>query len=205
MHPNKTFRKTETPTNIAFARERGFGALAINADDGPLMSHIPFVLAEDGTEVELHLVRSNPILRHIAEPTKAVIAVQGAHSYISPDWYGVDDQVPTWNYVAVHLRGTLQKRPAEELRGMLDRLSMHFEEKLRPKTPWVTDKMTPDVLDKMMRMIVPCRMQVDQIDGTWKLGQNKPDAVRLGAAQAVETDGLGMALAQLAALMRDAK
>ena len=203
MHPNPTYRKADTARNIAFARDRAFGVLAINAANGPLLSHIPFVLQEDGSSVELHLVRSNPILRLLDEPQDAVIAVQGPDSYISPDWYGVTDQVPTWNYVAVHLRGQLQRLPQGDLRAVLDRLSAQFEARLAPKPPWAAAKMTPEVLDKMMRMIVPCRMQVSAIDGTWKLNQNKDDTVRLRAAHGVQAHGIGAGLAQLAALMRD--
>ena len=118
MHPNPAFRKAEDAQNIEFARDRAFGVLAINADGGPLMSHIPFQLSEDGTYLEAHLVRSNPILRALVDgPLEAVIAVSGADAYISPDWYGVADQVPTWNYVAVHLRGSLRALPQEELLG----------------------------------------------------------------------------------------
>lgn len=203
MHPNPTYRKADTTRNIAFARDRAFGVLAVNADSGPLLSHIPFVLDEDGSAVELHLVRSNPILRLLDKPQDAVIAVQGPDSYISPDWYGVTDQVPTWNYVAVHLRGQLQRLPQDDLRAVLDRLSAQFEARLAPKPAWAAAKMTPEVLDKMMRMIVPCRMQVSAIDGTWKLNQNKDDAVRLHAAVGVGAHGIGAGLAQLAALMRD--
>ena len=42
MHPNPAFRKAEDQQNIAFVRERSFGALTINAEGGPLISHIPF-------------------------------------------------------------------------------------------------------------------------------------------------------------------
>ena len=59
------------------------------------------------------------------------------------------------------------------------------------------------VLDKMMRQIVPCRMRVDDITGTWKLGQNKPDAARMAAANKVASDGIGAELALLSQLMRD--
>ena len=97
MHPNPIFRKTETAKNIAFARMRCFGILSVNSDDGPLLSHIPFILTEDGASLEAHLVRSNPILRLLDTPQKAVIAVSGPDAYISPDWYLVADQVPTWN------------------------------------------------------------------------------------------------------------
>ena len=62
--------------------------------------------------------------------------------------------------------------------------------------------MTPDVLDRMMRQIVPCRMRVDTIEGTWKLSQNKPDAVRLNAADHLEGFGIGNEVRILSALMR---
>ena len=196
MHPNPVYHTADAARNLNFARDRGFGVLAINADGAPLISHVPFIVADDGKSLDLHLVRSNPIARALKSPLLARVAVSGADSYISPDWYGVADQVPTWNYVAVHLTGLLEVRPQDELLDLLDRQSAVFEDKLLPKPPWKTNKMTRDVLDKMMRMIVPCRMQVAHIDGTWKLGQNKPDEARLGAA-----DALGDA--PLAALMRN--
>lgn len=203
MHPNRAFRKPDTARNIAFARSRAFGTLAINADDGPLVSHIPFLLSDDGTHVELHLVRSNPIVRVLDNDVPAVIAVSGGDAYISPDWYEVDDQVPTWNYIAVHLRGTLRRLPGEALHGILWNLSAHQEEQLRPKMPWTSDKMDQGVYGKMQRQIVPIMMDVKQIDGTWKLSQNKPDDVRLRAANGVEQAGLGLASDHIAPLMRD--
>ncbi|SMY06997.1 FMN-binding negative transcriptional regulator [Flavimaricola marinus] len=201
MHPNPIFRRAERDQNLGFARERGFGILSINGQDGPLLAHVPFLLNASGDSLDLHLVRSNPIARALDAPTQAVIAVSGPDSYVSPDWYGVDDQVPTWNYVAVHLRGTLELLPQEDMREMLDRQSAHFEEALQPKTPWTASKMTPDALDRMMRQIVPARMQVSSIDGTWKLNQNKPDEVRLRAAQSVKSSALGSDTALLSALM----
>jgi transcriptional regulator len=202
MHPNPVFRKTETEKNIAFARQRSFGILSVNSDDGPLLSHIPFRLSEDGDYLEAHLVRSNPILKLLETPQKAVIAVSVPDAYISPDWYGIDDQVPTWNYIAVHLRGTLLRLDASELHGILERLSASMEERLLPKTPWVTDKMTPDVYEKMQRMIVPIAMEVTQIDGTWKLGQNKPEAVRMSAADGLATSDIGSEIETLAGHMK---
>lgn len=202
MHPNQTYRKPGDAQNIAFARDRGFGVLALNHDDGPLISHVPFALNLEGTVADLHLVRSNPILRLLEQPQKAVIAIIGPDGYISPDWYGVPDQVPTWNYVAVHLRGTLERLPQTDMRTMLDMQSAYFEGQLAPKPPWLTTKMTPEVLEKMMRQIVPCRLKLTQITGTWKLSQNKPDDVRLRAADKIETSTTGSETQSLAHLMR---
>ena len=205
MHPNPVFRSTNTDHSLAFARERSFGTLAINADPTPLFAHVPFLLSDDATHADLHLVRSNPIVRILQAPQKAVIAVTGADAYISPDWYGVKDQVPTWNYTAVHLRGELSLRPPEELRSHLDALAAYFEARLLPKPPWTNDKVTPDAFARMLRMIVPVRLTLDSIDGTWKLGQNKGKDARAGAADGLEAAGFGCEHLELARLMRDAE
>jgi transcriptional regulator len=200
MHPNPVFRTSGTPQDIALVRDRGFGTLAVNGDAGPLMSHVPVLLSPDADRVEMHLVRSNPIAR-LAMPVPAVIAVTGPDGYVSPDWYGAEGQVPTWNYVAVHLRGRLVALEPGDMRAHLDRLSDHFEARIAGKPPWTTDKMDASALNRMMRQILPFRLEVDGIEGTWKLNQNKADTVRLRAADHVEA-GIGAELAALAGLMR---
>ena len=204
MHRNPAFRRVSRDRNLRFAAQRGFGVLAIDGS-GPLVSHIPFILAEDGAAVHAHLVRSNPIAGRLrAQEQAAVLAVSGPDSYVSPDWYGTDavDQVPTWNYVAVHIRGTLRRRPDETLRAHLNALSARFESALRPKPPWTPAKVSPDQLGKLMRSIMPVELSVESVDGTWKLNQNKEDGVRLQAARHVECDGYGQEAAELARLMR---
>lgn len=201
MHPNPAFRQRATSANLAFARARGFGVLTVNGAQGPLASHIPFVLNQTGDEARLHLVRSNPIAALLDRPAPCLLAVSGPDGYISPDWYGAPDQVPTWNYVAVHLRGQLERLPDDRLPGILDELSDAFETRLAPKPAWTMAKMDPAKAARMMRAIVPARLVVEIVDGTWKLGQNKEDAARLGAAAAVEA-GIGQELAALSALMR---
>lgn len=147
-------------------------------------------------------MRSNPIGRLMSDPLHARLAVQGPQSYVSPDWYGVEDQVPTWNYVAVHLVGQVRLQPQERMRDLLDRQSAEFETRLAPKPEWRAEKMSPEVLERMMRQIVPCEMRVDEIAGTWKLGQNKPEDVRLRAADPLATAGQGQEVEVLAGLMR---
>ena len=179
MHPNPAFRQEPDSRSLAFARDRAFGTLIAGGAE-PLLSHVPFLLSEDGATAEMHLVRSNPIAR--AGGGAAILAVTGPDAYVSPDWYGVADQVPTWNYVAVHLHGRLEPLPEDGLRAHLDRLSAAQEGRLLPKPPWTSAKMTPDVLARMMRQIVPFRLIVEEVRATWKLSQNKPRDVRLRAA-----------------------
>lgn len=201
MHPNPVFRDTPTTRNLAFARERGFGVLSVNGGSGPLLAHVPFVVNAEGTEAYLHLMRSNPIARALEQDLPAVLAVSGPDGYVSPDWYDMPDQVPTWNYVAVHLRGSLSRMADIRLREVLDLLSAEFEARLAPKPVWLSAKVSPEVMNRMMRMIQPVKMEIGAVDGTWKLNQNKPDIARLGAAEALP-GGVGQELDDLSALMR---
>lgn len=200
MHPNPAFRKTAADRNLAFARARGFGVLSVNGPDGPLMAHVPFLLSDDGTMADLHLARSNAVIA-AGLPAQAILAVIGPDAYVSPDWYGVADQVPTWNYIAVHLCGTLVQLPDEAMDGHVNALSDRFEARLAPKPVWKSTKMGDGVMDRMKRMILPFRLNITTVDGTWKLNQNKTPAARAGVIVAL--DAQGGAQAEIARAMRD--
>ncbi len=197
MHSNPVFRGPDQGTDLAFAAARGFGTLVASGADGPLIAAAPFVMGADGT-AELHLMRSNPLAR--ALPARVTMVVQGPDGYVSPDWYGVPDQVPTWNYVAVHLSGPAEILPDAALRPHLDALSAAFEGRL-DKTPWTSAKMTPGVMERMMRALLPVRLRIEETASTWKLNQNKPAEARRAAADRIGA-GIGTDLAGLADLMR---
>ncbi|WP_136634437.1 FMN-binding negative transcriptional regulator [Pseudooceanicola onchidii] len=204
MHPNPIYHVGTRDDCMAFARDTGFGILAVSDPGGaPHMAHVPFVV--DGDRIEMHMLRSNPVARAARAGAAARLAVQGPHGYVSPDWYGIEDQVPTWNYVSVHLTGRLEPLPQEDLRGALDRLSDEFEARLAPKPVWKTAKMPDDLMARMMRMIQPFVLHVEEVDGTWKLAQHKAEAARLAAADGMEAAGVGAETGVLAALMRAAK
>lgn len=104
----------------------------------------------------------------------------------------------------MHLRGRLERLPDAALRRHLDVLSDTFESRLLPKTPWKTSKLPADIMDRFMRMIVPCRLTVEDVQGTWKLGQNKPAEARRRAADGMADAPQGQDAAGLAERMRGA-
>ena len=203
MHPNSSFRRESRDSALAFARERGFGALTVATPDGVIAAHVPFVLKQ--RRVLAHVMRVNPLARHLlGGPARALLIVSGPDGYVSPDWYGEPQMVPTWNYVAVHLRGELRLLDEATLLPVLDRLSAEFEKRLAPKPPWTTGKVDEAVLAKKMRVIVPIELTVDAVDSTFKLNQNRSDAARTGTAAALAVGGTpGMETRALAALMQE--
>lgn len=199
MHPNPIFRSDDHAKSLSFAADRGFGVLSINGKYGPLAAHAPFVLSEDRRRVVFHLMRSNPVAR--AGHLPALLNISGPDGYISPDWYDAPQLVPTWNYVAVHIRGTLNVLEPEALEPHLRALSTEFERRLLPKPVWDLDKVSVENRTKMMRMLVPIELEIMQVDATWKLGQNKPNSARASAASNLKSSPVGSEVAALAALM----
>lgn len=101
---------------------------------------------------------------------------------ISPDWHGVADQVPTWAYRAVHLRGLAHVLPDIEVRGVVGRLSAQFEARFAPKKPWTSEKMVPEKLTAMTRATVGIGIRVETIEGADKLNHHKGETSLSGAA-----------------------
>jgi len=187
MHPNAAFRWEDRDAMRALVAELGFGALFCATPDGPRVAQVPVVWLDDAI-LGLHLARGNGIVRHLDGAT-ALFVAQGPDGYVSPDWYGLDNnQVPTWNYVAVELEGTMRRMEHDALVAQIDQLTATQEGRL-DKTPWTRGKMDPAMFDKMTSAIVGFRLEIAAWRGTLKLGQNKPEAARLAAADGVEASG----------------
>lgn len=205
MHPNRAFRQATDNEIVDFIRSRSFGILTLAGPEGPLASHIPFIMDERGMGLEAHIVRSNPIRAALRDAgpdgAGALLIVSGPDGYVSPDWYGIEDQVPTWNYVAAHLRGRVRLAPDDELRDHLGRLSEQFETRLPEKAPWRLEKLRDEKFTSLVGMIAKITMDISDVAGTWKLGQNKPDDARLNAARGLRDSGIGSETELLAGLM----
>ncbi len=178
----------KVPLNVArnFVRERGFGMIIAVDGTQPTAVHVPFLIEDqpDGRlRLEAHVARANPFHKVIAGAPDVLVTVSGPDAYISPDWYVAKDQVPTWNYIAVHLHGTARALPPEAAGTHSDRLSAIFEERLKPKPPWRSDKMSPDKRHAMLSAIVAFEIDITEIEASWKLGQHKSRADRMEVAR----------------------
>jgi transcriptional regulator len=199
--------KPDRAASLAFAEARGFGAACAWDGKRPVASPVPFYLnySDDGTPLALfHVARHNPLVKLADGSTPWVLAVNGADAYITPDWYVSPDQVPTWLYQAVHLTGPVKTLSADELVMQVDALSAKFENRLLPKKPWTSGKMTPGRFDALRKAIVGFSMRVEDVEGSFKLNQHKSEADYAAVANglAVMPDVGSQTIAQL---MREAR
>ncbi|MEC3910134.1 FMN-binding negative transcriptional regulator [Sphingobium sp. CR2-8] len=196
MHPDPQFGWRDQQALRAFVTAQPFGMLFAQTPDGPAVAHVPVVWLDE-QRIGFHLSRGNRLASHL-DGARALFVVNGPHGYVSPDWYGLDDQVPTWNYVAAELEGDVRALPATALPDLIDALSLASEARLAPKPVWTRDKMTPGLFDRMASAIIGYDMQVVEWRGTRKLGQNKPPVALAAAADGMAAAGD----AAIATLMR---
>jgi transcriptional regulator len=192
MHPNRAFAWEDRGEALAFLADIAFCTISI---DGPMLVHAPVVVS--GDRLRFHVSRGNRAAAAL-EGKRAIASCLGPEAYISPDWYGVPDQVPTWNYLAVEAEGPLRPLGETELAVLLDDLSAAHEARLAPKPAWTRAKMSPGRFEAMLKAIVGYELRIEDLRGTRKLGQNKPGQMVAAA------DGLAPFDSAMAALMRAA-
>ena len=130
--------------------------------------------------------RANP--QWIGASGQNVLAVfTGPHAYISPTWYEAEQVVPTWNYVAVHAYGRFQIIEDEPSILEIVRRSVQFYERPMPR-PWSFDAATT-YAKRMLAQIVGFRIEIETIEGKWKLNQNHPVERRKKVAAALRQQG----------------
>jgi transcriptional regulator len=203
VHVPSHYRQRDARALFDAMRVNAFATIISAAEDGaPRATWIPFVI--EGTPqrpvIFGHLARANSQWRTWTAATPLLALFQGPHHYISPDWYVSEPSVPTWNYLAVQVRGRprLLEDPIE-VEAMLDRLVAQFE--AGRETPWQLSGQPATYRADMAAGVVGFELLIDEIAGAWKLSQRATAADRDGAIAGLVTDGGDDALA-IARLMR---
>jgi len=183
-----------------FIEKNSFGLLVSRVDGLPFATHLPFLLElQAGPQGRLlgHVARANPQWQEAGGQT--VLAIfSGPHAYISPTWYEAEQVVPTWNYVAVHVYGQLQVIEDSPVLLELVQKTVQVFEQTMPR-PWSLGGPTVFV-ERMLAQIVGFRIEIERIEGKWKLNQNHPVERRKKVIRALQGSH-GEDAQELAALM----
>ncbi|WGL15045.1 FMN-binding negative transcriptional regulator [Microbulbifer bruguierae] len=181
MYTPNHFAVSDRQELLQFIHNNGFGALISNHQSQLQASHLPFLLDEGGHRLMCHLARQNDQLDAI-DGHPVLVIFNGPHAYISPRWY-TKPGVPTWNYQAVHVHGIARSFTDEQrLKTMVDSLSEKYESGV--DAPW-----QPDYSPKLLRAIVGVEIEISEIQGTYKLSQNRPQQDRLQVVDALHAEG----------------
>lgn len=192
------FRQEDRAGAIAFMQRYPFATIVSSVDGRPLATHLPFHIIDDGEGLTLtaHFAKANPQWKHLEE---ILVIFQGPHAYISPQHYTKVENVPTWNYIAVHAYGK-GEIVTDDHKGMAILEDMMQQSEPAFLEQW--DRLSPHYKHKLYKGIVPFEVKVTGLDAKHKLSQNKTaeERLRIMAALADEAD---TAAHEIASYMHD--
>ncbi len=174
MYVPAHFAEHDRDTLHAFIQAHSFGLLISTVAGEPFPSHLPFLLERQcgphGTLVG-HMAKANSQWQELDGQT-ALAIFSGPHAYISPTWYEAEQVVPTWNYTAVHAYGNVHVIHDRDALLTIVQASVSFYEAAFPQ-PW---KIPADdvFVDRLLKQIVGFRIEIERLEGKFKLNQNHP-------------------------------
>jgi len=172
-------------------RKRVFATIAAARDGAVAFAYAPVVLDSDAGPrggIRFHLAIGNPLAK-LEDDARVSVSVMAQDAYVSPDWYRQIVTVPTWNYIAVEGEGAVRRTSREELRKLVIDLSAQEEEKLRPKAPWLIDKVPPQRVEALLNGIVGFSLPFERLQGKFKLSQDKSAEDIAGVIAGLEARG----------------
>jgi transcriptional regulator len=207
MYQPPQFREDDLATQHALIRAHRLGLLITAGAGGLIANPIPFHL-NDGLSpkgtLQAHVARANPQWKDIRDGATALVVFQGAGHYITPSWYATKQEtgkvVPTWNYAIVQARGPIRaiEDPAW-LRAQIEALT--GENEVARAEPWAVSDAPAGFVDAQLRGIVGIEMEIAEIDGKWKVSQNRPASDRQGVVEGLQQEASAEA-SDMAALVR---
>ncbi|MCY8504881.1 FMN-binding negative transcriptional regulator [Bacillus atrophaeus] len=172
MYIPKYYKVTNVDDIWNFVQNNSFGTIVTTAQGKPIATHLPLQLMKEGDTYYItgHIAYGNPQWRTFETCEDVLVMFQGPHAYISSSWYEKEN-VPTWNYQAVHLYGTASILNEEELKHDLTMLLQKYEK--HRKNPILWDKLSPQLLESQLKGIVGFKIKVGEIQASYKLSQNR--------------------------------
>lgn len=186
MYIPTAFREEDVTKLVAFMRSNSFATLISVQDHVPVASHIPLVvtLKDDVVKLTGHLAKQNSQWQSFKEH-ESLVVFTGAHTYISPSAYEKQENVPTWNYIAVHAYGIPQIITLNSSRELMDKMIDEMINAYGPdyKSQW--HSLSDGYREGMMDGIVGFEITVTRLEGKYKLSQNRSNTDQARVAHAL--------------------
>jgi transcriptional regulator len=173
MYIPKEFKETNQAEILHFIGNNALGILVSSTGVfEPLVSHIPFISSLENDEITLegHLAINNPHAEQIKNGKTALVIFQGPNAYISSSVY-THENVPTWNYQAVHIYGTVEILTKDALQLHLKQAIDYFESERTNKLDY--SKFSKSMFESYLSEIIGFRLRAYKTEAAYKLSQNR--------------------------------
>jgi transcriptional regulator len=155
-----------------FITENSFGILVSQVDGKPWATHIPLELDSDneGNDILVsHIAKANPQWKQFSEATEVLCIFNGPHSYVSSSWYK-DEEVPTWNYISVHVYGTLKIIDEQAVIASMHKLVDKYEQ--NSECPISINNLSSKTM-RQVKGVVGFQIKITEIQAAKKLSQGR--------------------------------
>jgi transcriptional regulator len=152
------------------------------------ITHIPSMLDRTAGKYGTifgHIARQNPQSKTFDGRERAVVVFRGPHAYISPLWYAKSEVVPTWNFAVVHASGKL--KPIEDQKALHDLLAKLIQKFEGPGSAYAFAKLTDTYKYGLIKNIIGFQMEIELLEGKFKLGQERNEADRQGILKGLQS------------------
>jgi transcriptional regulator len=195
MYVPEHFRETRLPVLQAFIDRHALAALVALTSEGLTANHIPLqgkLVSGGHGWLRGHIARANPLWHELSNGATVLAIFSGAEHYISPSWYPSKHEhgkaVPTWNYAAVHISGSIRfVEDASWLHDFVSSLTdIHEQEQVNR---WHVSDAPADYIQVMLRAIIGFEVTISSIVGKFKGSQNRSAADRAAVTTALLAEG----------------
>ncbi|WP_312124423.1 FMN-binding negative transcriptional regulator [Lysinibacillus boronitolerans] len=172
MYVPKYYKVSDLEEIKEFIQHNSFATIVSIRKGKPIAAHIPVLLKKIEGDYYLtgHLAYGNPLWKTFEEVQDILVIFNGPHAYISSSWYE-QENVPTWNYQAVHIYGKASLIEGIDLEQDLTSLLEKYESFRENPVLW--DKLSPELLQQEMKGIKGFKIKVEEVQAAYKLSQNR--------------------------------
>lgn len=187
------FRELDPTEIAAVIAGAPLGCVVAKSPEGLIANHMPILLDRDGDLVG-HIALANDMHRLLTDGQDVLVIFRGVDGYVSPNFYPSKAEhhraVPTWNYQAVHVHGTITFQHDERSkRAAVGLLTREHERQLNGEKAWRMADAPADYMTDMLGKIVGFRIAVTRTIAKSKLSQNRDTRDLTGAVDGVRAYG----------------
>ncbi|HAO45963.1 MAG TPA: FMN-binding negative transcriptional regulator [Ferruginibacter sp.] len=163
---------------IDFMKENAFALITGTGSEYPVATQVPLGIEIKDGKITLrgHIMRKTDHHLAFEKNNNVMVIFTGAHCFVSASWYTNPNIGSTWNYMTVQAKGKIRFMDELGTRNAVKEVSDKYQ---GTHKPGAYDELPKEYIDQMVKGIVGFTIEVESMENTFKLSQNRdPDSQR---------------------------
>lgn len=196
MYNLSYFKEDDRQALLQFVHDHPFAFLTGSTATGKqVATQVPVLMEVRDNKIFLHghIMRQTDHHKAFQENPQVLAVFTGPHTYVSATWYTNPVSGSTWNYMSVHMRGTMRFGTEKELMELMKKLTLRFENN-NTSSPTIFDNLPEEYKKHMLPAIVAFEIEVEEMENVFKLSQNRDEVSYQNIIKQLEKQGGDSAL-----------